>query len=83
MENELTQRVQKNLNELENLKVLKIETETKIKQHKEIINSCLEKAKELGYNSLEELEEAKNTLEPQILAECERLETAFSKLENA
>ena len=56
-----------------------IETETKLKTLNESIDENLEKAKELGYNSLEELSEAQSKLEEVIKKECDSLEEALKK----
>lgn len=79
MNNELIARVQADIAKVDQLKVSKIESETKIKTLEENINSLLEKAKELGYNSLEELEQAQVSLESAIKTECEEVEKAFSQ----
>ena len=55
MNQELMQRVQANLSKADSLKVQKIEAETKVKALKESLEEDLKTAKELGYNSLEEM----------------------------
>lgn len=80
MNEELINRVQEDLKKIEELKVQKIEAETKIKTIEESIESDLEKAKELGYNSLEELDQAQKDLEEKIKEECDKLESSFNSI---
>ena len=80
MNDELIARVQRDLQKVEDLKVQQIEAETKIKAIQESIESDLEKAKELGYNSFEELEKAQEELEAILKEECEKLEASFNAI---
>ena len=79
MNQELMQRVQANLSKADSLKVQKIEAETKVKALKESLEEDLKTAKELGYNSLEEMVAAQNQLEESIKTECDEVEQAFSE----
>lgn len=79
MNQELINRVQANLNKADQLKVAKIETETKIKSLQESLASDLEAAKELGYNSLEEMVAAQQQLEETIKKECDEVEKIFNE----
>lgn len=81
MNQELMQRVQDNINKVDQLKVSKIETETKIKSLEESLEQDLKDAKELGYNSLEELVSAQQQLEETIKKECDEVEKAFNSIE--
>ena len=79
MDQELINRVQANMAKADSLKVSKIETETKIKSLQESLAQDLEAAKELGYNSLDEMVAAQTQLEEDIKKECEEVEKAFSE----
>lgn len=79
MDQELINRVQANMAKADSLKVSKIETETKIKSLQESLAQDLEAAKELGYNSLDEMVAAQTQLEEAIKKECEEVEKAFSE----
>ena len=79
MNQELVARVQNLMSRIDTLKVSKIETETKLKTLNESIEENLAKAKELGYNSLEELAEAQVKLEEVIKKECDSLEEELKK----
>lgn len=79
MDQDLITRVQNSLNKVEQLKVSKIETETKIKSLQESLDENLAKAKELGYNSIEELVDAQSKLEESIKKECEEVEKALKE----
>lgn len=81
MNQELMKRVQDNINRVDQLKVSKIETETKIKSLEESLEQDLKDAKELGYNSLEELVSAQQQLEETIKKECDEVEKAFNSIE--
>ena len=70
MNQELMQRVQANLSKADSLKVQKIEAETKVKALKESLEEDLKTAKELGYNSLEEMVAAQIQLAESIKKEC-------------
>lgn len=80
MNQELINRVQANIAQVDKLKVAKIEAETKIKSLEESIAADLEKAKELGYNSYEELVTARTQLEEMIKKECDEVEAAFNSM---
>ena len=54
-----------------------LEAETKVKSLQESLTQDLEAAKELGYNSLEELVAAQQQLEEVIKKECDEVEKAF------
>ena len=77
MDKDLLNRVQANLAKSDSLKVAKIEAETKVKSLQESLTQDLEAAKELGYNSLEELVAAQQQLEEVIKKECDEVEKAF------
>lgn len=77
MNQELIQRVQNNLAKMDNLKVQKIEAETKIKSLQESLAEDLKAAKELGYNTLDEMITAQSQLEETIKKECDEVEKAF------
>jgi len=77
MNQELIQRVQNNLAKMDNLKVQKIEAETKIKSLQESLAEDLKAAKELGYNTLDEMIMAQSQLEETIKKECDEVEKAF------
>jgi hypothetical protein len=77
MNQDLLNRVQANLAKSDSLKVAKIEAETKVKSLQESLAQDLEAAKELGYNSLEELVAAQQQLEEVIKKECDEVEKAF------
>jgi hypothetical protein len=77
MDQNLLVRVQGLLSKVDSLKVSKIETETKIKSLEESLQENLDKAKELGYSSVEELVKAQAQLEESIKAECEEVEKAL------
>lgn len=79
MDQDLIARVQAVMTKVDNLKVSKIETETKIKSLEESLQENLNKAKELGYNSIEELVAAQTQLEESIKQECETVEKAFAE----
>lgn len=79
MNQELMQRVQANLSKADSLKVQKIEAETKVKSLKESLEEDLKAAKELGYNTLEEMIAAQSQLEEAIKKECDEVEKAFSE----
>lgn len=79
MDQDLVSRVQALMSKVDNLKVSKIETETKIKSLEESLKENLDKAKELGYNSVEELVKAQASLEESIKQECDTLEKAFAE----
>ena len=81
MNQELINRVQENIAKVDKLKVAKIEAETKIKSLEESIEEDLAKAKELGYNSYDELIAAKTQLEESIKKECDEVEAAFTSME--
>jgi len=77
MNQELINRVQANIAKADSLKVQKIEAETKVKSLQESLAQDLEAAKELGYNSLEEMVTAQLELEKTIKEECDKVEKAF------
>lgn len=77
MNQDILNRVQANLAKSDSLKVAKIEAETKVKSLQESLTQDLEAAKELGYNSLEELVAAQQQLEEVIKKECDEVEKAF------
>ncbi len=79
MDQDLIARVQAVLTKVDNLKVSKIETETKIKSLEEDLKENLDKAKELGYNSIEELVAAQTQLEESVRQECDVIEKAFTE----
>lgn len=79
MNQDLVNRVQAVMSKIDNLKVSKIETETQIKTLEERLKENMEQAKELGYNSIEELVEAQTNLENRIKKECEAVEKAFTE----
>ena len=79
MDQELIKRVQDNIAKADNLKVQKIEVETKIKSLQENLEEDLKAAKELGYNSLEEMVSAQSQLEETIKKECDEVEKAFAE----
>ena len=79
MNQDLVNRVQAVMSKIDNLKVSKIETETQIKTLEERLKENMEQAKELGYNSIEELVEAQTNLEDRIKKECEAVEKAFTE----
>lgn len=79
MDQDLITRVQTILTKVDNLKVSKIETETKIKSLEESLQENLDKAKELGYKSVEDLVKAQEQLEESIKAECDTVEKAFAE----
>ena len=80
MNQEIINRVQADIAKLDQLKVSKIETETKINSLQESLNKDLEAAKELGYNSLDELVAAQQELEKSLIAKCEEVEVAFTSI---
>ena len=61
------------------IKVQKIEADTKIKSLQESLAQDLEAAKELGYNSLDEMIKAQAELETAIKLECDEVEKAFTE----
>ena len=79
MNNELISRVQGLMSKVDNLKVAKIETETKVKALEEKLQENLDKAKELGYGSIEELVKAQEQLEESIKQECDIVEKALTE----
>lgn len=79
MNQELINRVQANMAKADSLKVQKIETDTKIKSLQESLAQDLEAAKELGYNSLDEMIKAQAELETAIKLECDEVEKAFTE----
>ena len=79
MNQELTNRVTNLMSKADNLKVQKIENETKLKTLQENLAQDLEAAKELGYNSLEEMVAAQTQLEEAIRKECDEVEKAFNE----
>lgn len=79
MNQELTNRVTNLMSKADNLKVQKIENETKLKTLQENLAQDLEAAKELGYNSLEEMVAAQIQLEEAIRKECDEVEKAFNE----
>jgi phosphosulfolactate synthase (CoM biosynthesis protein A) len=79
MDQNLIARVQGLMTKVDNLKVSKIETETKIKSLEESLKENLEKAKELGYNSVEELVQAQTQLEESVKQECDLVEKALKE----
>lgn len=79
MNNELISRVQGLMSKVDNLKVAKIETETKVKALEEKLQENLDKAKELGYGSIEELVKAQEQLEESIKQECDTVEKALTE----
>ena len=79
MDQDLVKKVQELMTKVDNLKVSKIETETKIKSLEESLKENLEKAKELGYNSVEELVQAQTQLEESIKQECDVVEKALKE----
>ena len=78
MNQELINRVQANMAKADSLKVQKIEADTKIKSLQESLAQDLEAAKELGYNSLDEMIKAQGVLETAIKLECDEVEKAFT-----
>ena len=79
MNQELINRVQGLMSKVDNLKVAKIETETKVKALEEKLQENLDKAKELGYGSIEELVKAQEQLEESIKQECDAVEKALTE----
>lgn len=79
MNQELINRVQANMAKADSLKVQKIEADTKIKSLQESLAQDLEAAKELGYNSLDEMIKAQAELEAAIKLECDEVEKAFTE----
>ena len=79
MNQELINRVQANMAKADSLKVQKIEADTKIKSLQESLAQDLEAAKELGYNSLDEMIQAQAELETAIKLECDEVEKAFTE----
>ena len=79
MNQELINRVQANMAKADSLKVQKIEANTKIKSLQESLAQDLEAAKELGYNSLDEMIKAQAELETAIKLECDEVEKAFTE----
>ena len=79
MNQELINRVQANIAKADSLKVQKIEADTKIKSLQESLTQDLEAAKELGYNSLDEMIKAQAELETAIKLECDEVEKAFTE----
>ena len=79
MNQELINRVQDNIAKADSLKVQKIEADTKIKSLQESLAQDLEAAKELGYNSLDEMIKAQAELETAIKLECDEVEKAFTE----
>jgi len=79
MNQELAERVKANLSKADSLKVQKIEVETKIKSLQESLEEDLKSAKELGYNSLDDMIKAQSELEEQIKKECDEVEKAFNE----
>ena len=79
MNQELINRVQANIAKVDSLKVQKIEADTKIKSLQESLAQDLEAAKELGYNSLDEMIKAQAELETAIKLECDEVEKAFTE----
>ena len=79
MNQELINRVQANMAKADSLKVQKIEADTKIKSLQESLAQDLEAAKELGYNSLDEMIKAQAELETAIKLECDEVEKAFTE----
>ena len=79
MNQELADRVKINLSKADSLKVQKIEVETKIKSLQESLEEDLKAAKELGYESLEDMIKAQSELEEQIKKECDDVEKAFNE----
>ena len=79
MNQELINRVQANMAKADSLKVQKIEADTKIKSWQESLAQDLEAAKELGYNSLDEMIKAQAELETAIKLECDEVEKAFTE----
>lgn len=79
MNKELINRVQANMAKADSLKVQKIEADTKIKSLQESLAQDLEAAKELGYNSLDEMIKAQAELETAIKLECDEVEKAFTE----
>ena len=79
MNQELINRVQANMAKADSLKVQKIEADTKIKSLQESLAKDLEAAKELGYNSLDEMIKAQAELETAIKLECDEVEKAFTE----
>ena len=79
MNQELINRVQANMAKADSLKVQKIEADTKIKSLQESLAQDLEVAKELGYNSLDEMIKAQAELETAIKLECDEVEKAFTE----
>lgn len=77
MNQELINRVQANIAKADSLKVQKIEADTKIKSLQESLAQDLDAAKELGYNSLDEMIKAQAELETAIKLECDEVEKAF------
>lgn len=79
MNQELINRVQANMAKADSLKVQKIEADTKIKSLQESLAQDLDAAKELGYNSLDEMIKAQAELETAIKLECDEVEKAFTE----
>ena len=79
MNQELINRVQANMSNVDSLKLQKIEADTKIKSLQESLAQGLEAAKELGYNSLDEMIKAQAELETAIKLECDEVEKAFTE----
>ena len=77
MHQDLINRVQENLSKADKLKVSKIENETKLKALQESLAQDLEAAKELGYNTLDEMIKAQSELEEAIKKECDDVEKIF------
>ena len=79
MNQELINRIQANIAKADSLKVQKIEADTKIKSLQESLAQDLDAAKELGYNSLDEMIKAQAELETAIKLECDEVEKAFTE----
>ena len=79
MNQELINRVQANIAKADSLKVQKIEADTKIKSLQESLAQDLDAAKELGYNSLDEMIKAQAELETAIKLECYEVEKAVTE----
>ena len=79
MNQELINRVQANMAKADSLKAQKIEADTKIKSLQESLAQDLDAAKELGYNSLDEMIKAQAELETAIKLECDEVEKAFTE----
>lgn len=78
--NDLITRIQNINNNIESLKVKKIEDETNAKRYEEDIKECDSQLNELGYKTIEEAEEATKQLRELLTKECSEIESKLSQL---